>query len=193
MVLSETFRQSGRSNAKARELDPQNILLHHYPLRRLEAESIRDSILTASGTLKASLFGPSIDPHRDQPQDYRRLFSGPLDGDGRRSLYLKVTRMEGTRFLETFDYPAPMAARGSRDVTNVPAQALTLLNDPFVVAEAEECAKRLLNSPAESVDARVEQLFAMALGRHPNSVEQERFRGLASELASLQRCRVKNC
>ena len=95
--------------------------------------------------------------------------------------------MEGTRFLETFDYPAPMAARGSRDVTNVPAQALTLLNDPFVVAEAEECAKRLLSMPAESVDARVGQLFAMALGRHPNSVEQERFRGLASELASLQK------
>jgi hypothetical protein len=187
MVLSETFRQSGEINAKARELDPQNALLHHYPLRRLEAESIRDSILSASGELKGALFGPSTQPHRDQPQDYRRLFSGPLDGNGRRSLYLKVTRMEGMRFLETFDYPSAMAARGSRDVTNVPTQALTLLNDPFVVAEAEQCAKRLLKSPAESIDARIEQLFATALGRRPNSVEQERFRGLASELASLHR------
>lgn len=187
MVLSETFRQSGEINAKARELDPQNALLHHYPVRRLEAESIRDSILTASGKLQTSLFGPSTDPHRDQPQEYRRLFSGPLDGNGRRSLYLKVTRMEGTRFLDTFDYPVPMAARGSRDVTNVPAQALTLLNDPFVIAEAEECAKRLLNNSVQSIDARVEQLFAIALGRRPNSVEQERFRGLASELVSLHK------
>lgn len=187
MVLSQTFRQSGEVNAEARELDPQNAMLHHYPVRRLEAETIRDSILTASGTINTTLFGPSIDPHRDQPQDYRRLFSGPLDGDGRRSLYLKVTRMEGTRFLETFDYPGPMTARGSRDVTNVPAQSLTLLNDPFVVAEAGECAKRLLKSPAESVDARVEQLFTTALGRRPNSVEQERFRGVAAELASLHK------
>ena len=187
MVLSETFRQSGEITAQAREVDPQNALLHHYPLRRLEAESVRDTLLTASGKLDSSLFGPSTDPYRDQPQDYRRLFSGPLDGKGRRSLYLKVTRMEGTRFLETFDYPVPMAARGSRDVTNVPAQALTLLNDPFVVAEAEECAKRLLTMPADSVDTRVGQLFEIALGRRPNPVEYERFRGLAAELASMQK------
>ncbi len=57
MVLSETFRQAGETNAKARELDPQNTLLHHYPVRRLEAESIRDSILSASGKLHQSLFG----------------------------------------------------------------------------------------------------------------------------------------
>jgi hypothetical protein len=113
------------------------------------------------------------------------LFSGPLDGDGRRSLYLKVTRMEGTRLLDTFDYPVPMTARGSRDVTNVPAQALTLLNDPFVLAEAEHAARRLLNQPATSLESRVEQLFLAALGRRPTAVETERFRGLAAELASL--------
>ena len=54
-------------------------------------------------------------------------------------------------------------------MTNVPAQALTLLNDPFVIAEAEECAKRLLTKPAESVDTRVAQLFAEALGARPDS------------------------
>jgi hypothetical protein len=185
MALSETFQQSGEITARARELDPQNALLHHYPLRRLAAESIRDSILNSSGNLKPSIFGPSVHPHRDQPQDYRKLFSGPLDGEGRRSIYLKVTRMEGTRLLETFDYPAPMVARGSRDVTNVPAQALTLLNDPFVIAEAERCAALLLKTKGGSVDARVEQLFATALGRHPTPAERERFRGLAAELASL--------
>lgn len=187
MVLSETFRQSGEISAKAREVDPQNALLHHYPLRRLEAESIRDSILTSSGALKPSMFGPSIDPHRDQPQDYRKLFSGPLDGGGRRSLYLKVTRMEGTRLLETFDYPVPMVARGNRDVTNVPAQALTLLNDPFVIAQAERCAQDILKAPADSLDTRLEQLFESALRRHPTSIERERFRGLAGELASLHK------
>ena len=93
--------------------------------------------------------------------------------------------MEGTRLLDTFDYPAPMAARGSRDVTNVPAQALTLLNDPFVLAEAEHAARQLLKEPAKTLDGRVEQLFLAALGRRPTALETERFRGLAEELASL--------
>jgi hypothetical protein len=185
LVMSETFQQSGEVTPRAREIDPENRLLHHYPLRRLEAESIRDSILLSSGKLSKEMYGPSLDPHRDQEKAYRRLFSGPLDGNGRRSLYLKVTRMEGTRFLDMFDYPSPMATRGSRDVTNVPAQALTLLNDPFVVSEAEACARRLLSLDASSVEQRIDALFRLVLSRSPNSAERERFRGLAAEVASL--------
>jgi hypothetical protein len=185
MVLSETFRQSSTSDARAVEADPQNVLLHHYPVRRLTAESVRDSILQASGKLDTRMFGPSTDPHRDQAKEYRRLFSGPLDGEGRRSIYMKITRMEGPAFLETFDYPNPMAARGSRDETNVPAQALALLNDPFVIAEAEECALRVLAVPGASVNVRIEELFRRALARVPTKIERERFAGLAAELASL--------
>ena len=89
---------------KAIKLDPKNRMLHHYPLRRLRAEAIRDSILATSGRLQANFFGPSIQPFRKNPNDYRKLLSGPLDGEGRRSLYLKVTRMEGPQFLELFDF-----------------------------------------------------------------------------------------
>jgi hypothetical protein len=187
MVLSETFRQTSSIDPGSAEADPQNALLHHYPVRRLTAESIRDSILLAAGTLDTTMFGRSIEPHRDQAKEYRRLFSGPVDGGGRRSIYTKVTRMEGPAFLETFDYPNPMAARGSRDVTNVPAQALALLNDPFVIAEASECADRLLATPGTSVDERIEELFRRALARMPTAVERERFAGMAAELASLYR------
>jgi hypothetical protein len=185
MVLSAAFRQSSTAAPEARESDPQNVLLHHYPLRRLQAESIRDRLLMSSGNLKPATFGPSVHPHRDQPKEYRRLFSGPVDGGGRRSLYLKVTRMEGTRFLETFDYPNPMTTRGSRDTTNVPAQSLTLINDPFVHLQAEALAKRLLERPAQGLDSRIAALFHAALSRAPTSVEAERFRNLAAELASL--------
>ena len=185
LALSETFRQGGEASPDAVEADPQNLLLHHYPLRRLGAEALRDSILLTSGNLRDSMFGPSIHPHRAAAQEYRRLFSGALDGEGRRSIYIKVTRMEGARFLETFDYPMPMATRGRRDVTNVPAQALTLLNDPFLVGEATACANRLLDRQASSVEERITDLFRMTLGRDPTAVEQERFRGLAGELASL--------
>ena len=127
IVLSQAFRQAGEATPRAHQVDPLNKLLHHYPLRRLEGESLRDSILLMSGKLRDSMFGPSIHPHRAEAKDYRRLFSGPLDGAGRRSIYLKVTRMEGMKFLETFDYPNPLVTRGRRDETNVPAQALTLL------------------------------------------------------------------
>lgn len=187
LVTSSTFRQSGQTTPLAREKDPRNALLHHYPLRRLSGEALRDSILVASGKLQAPLFGPSIDPFRDEAKDYRRLFAGPLDGAGRRSLYLKVTRMDGYRFLETFDYPNPMATRGTRDVTNVPLQALTLLNDPFVIAEAEACARRLLATPASGTGERIDQLFRIILSRRPTAVERERLSGLIAELASLQR------
>lgn len=185
MVLTRAFRQSNTpAQAElARELDPQNRWLHHYPVRRLTAEELRDSILVASGSLDATLFGPSIDPYRDKPQDYRRLFSGPLDGAGRRSLYLKVTRMEGAKFLETFDYPNPMATVGARDITNVPAQALTLLNDPFVVDQAAKLAGRQAGSLP--LDAFLDGLFRQTLARLPQPAERERFRGLARELASL--------
>ena len=185
IVLSQAFRQAGESTPRARQVDPLNKLLHHFPLQRLEGESLRDSILLMSGKLRDSMFGPSIHPHRAEAKDYRRLFSGPLDGSGRRSIYLKVTRMEGMKFLETFDYPNPLVTRGRRDVTNVPAQALTLLNDPFVISEARACAERLLAQPAGSVEERIDDLFRTALGRGPSSQELERFRGLAARLAGL--------
>jgi hypothetical protein len=78
-----------------------------------------------------------------------------------------------------------MITRGARDVTNVPAQALTMLNDPFVVTQAEALAQRLVKSPPPSIDARITELFRAALARNPDSTELERFRGLALELAAL--------
>ena len=183
LVTSQAFQQSSQSSARSREMDPRNRLLQHYPLRRLDAESIRDAMLTVSGRLDPTLYGESIHPYREKPQDYRRLFSGPLDGAGRRSLYLKVTRMEGTRFLETFDYPPPLVARGARDVTNVPAQALTLLNDPFVLNQATTWADRLLKRDKDTIDARLDLMFVEALSRHATGPERERFRVLVFKLA----------
>ena len=185
LVLSETFRQSSRPSSLATRVDPDNRSLHHYPLRRLEAEVVRDTILAASGRLEPRLFGPSIQPFRDDPKDYRKLLSGPLDGDGRRSLYLRVTRMESPPFLELFDFPAPSATRGRRDRTNVPSQALALLNDPFVVEQAGFWAERLLAEGDETVEARLERMFRRALGRSPDAAELGRFRGAVSRLSAL--------
>jgi len=186
LVLSNTFQQSSR-NAAPSSSDPLNRLLARYPVRRLEAEAIRDAILTVSGRLDRTLYGPSIQPHREQPKDYRKLHQGPLDGDGRRSIYLKVTRHEGPRFLEVFDFPNPTLARGNRDETNVAPQALAMMNDPFIVDQAGVWADRLIAGRVPSAEARVDAMFRTALGRLPEARERERMSGLVKELASLHK------
>lgn len=187
LVMSESFRQEGKASEEARKTDPQNRLLSHYSVRRLEGESVRDSILAVSGRLDPTMYGPPVQPNREEPKDYRKLFQGPLDGDGRRSLYIKVTRHEGSRFLETFDFPNPTVARGNRDSTNVPPQALALLNDPFVIEQAGVWADRLIARNAPSAEARIEEMFREALGRRPDEAERERFTGLTNEIASLHK------
>ena len=183
MVLSDTFRQSSQAQPRSAEADPQNQLWHRYPVRRLEAEAVRDSILAVSGSLNPKLFGESVQPHRVEPKPYRRLFQGPLDGEGRRSIYLKITRMEGPRFLETFDFPPPLQTRGNRDVTNVPSQSLALLNDPFVLGQARSWAEKLVAHGDDAVDARLSRMFQAALGRPASAEELNRLRSLAESLA----------
>jgi hypothetical protein len=127
LVLTKTFQSSNRSSEMSREIDPQNRLLQHYPARRMDAELVRDAILTASGRLDGKLFGMSVQPFREKEYADRRLFPGPLDGEGRRSVYIKNNLMEAPKFLGAFNFPGGKVTQGRRDVTNVPAQALALL------------------------------------------------------------------
>jgi hypothetical protein len=185
IVLSRTFGLASQPSASAKERDPQNRLLSHYPARRLEAEAIRDGILAASGRLDATLFGMSIQPFREQDNADRRLFAGPLDGNGRRSIYIKNNLMEAPKFLGAFNFPGGKVAQGKRDVTNVPAQALALLNDPFVLQQAETWATRLVAQPDAAVSTRIDTMFQTALGRLPAVEERERFERAARKLAEL--------
>jgi hypothetical protein len=151
----------------------------------MEAEAIRDAILTASGRLDRTLYGPSIQPYRSAENADRRLFPGPLDGHGRRSLYIKNNLMEVPHFLGAFNFPGGKVTQGRRDVINVPAQALALLNDPFVLQQAEVWARRLVSRPDATVAERVEQLFLTALGRPPSAAERQRFSQAVARLAEL--------
>ena len=185
LVTSETFRQSGQTTARAREVDPLNRLLHHYPLRRLDAETLRDSLLFVSGGLDRRLFGSPINPHRANEDATKRLLSGPLDGNGRRSIYLKATIMEPPKFLATFNQPAPKIPTGHRDVTNVPAQALTLLNDPFVGGQAELWAQKLIATPHESPQGRLTEMFKRAFSRDPEEQELARWVDAIEDITGL--------
>jgi hypothetical protein len=185
IVLTRSFALSHEPPASALQIDPNNRLLAHYPARRMEAESIRDAVLATSGRLDRKLFGMSISAYREVDNEYRRLFRGPLDGHGRRSIYIKVTLMESPKFLEAFDLPGGKVAQGRRDVTNAPAQALAMLNDPFVLQQAEVWGGRLVKGEQHSVRGRIELMFRTALGREPTDEESDRFTRFVSEVAAL--------
>jgi hypothetical protein len=192
IVLSSTYRMQSEHERgdRAERLDPNNELFHRMNVRRLEAEAIRDALLAVSGRLDRTLYGPSVPPFltpfmdgRGRPQS-----SGPLDGDGRRSIYLGVRRNFLNPMFLAFDFPAPASPMGRRNVSNVPAQALTLMNDPFVVGQAELCALRLLTersgpAPVAPQD-RLARIYETALGRLPTAHEIVAAIGFLAEAAS---------
>ena len=165
LVTSSVWRQASVPAHNAIEVDPENRLWHHLPMRRLEAEPIRDSILMVAGRLDRTMFGPPIEPFRTAEDSQKRLFQGPLDGEGRRSIYLDMTLMEPPRFLALFNQPIPKQTVGRRDVSNVPDQALALLNDPFVIAMAKHWSERLVADGLTSPEHRIAGMLETALAR----------------------------
>jgi hypothetical protein len=184
LLLTETFRQSGKRSDEAMQRDPANRLLHHYPTRRLEAESIRDSMLRVSGRMDEKLYGRSVNPFRPAEDGAKRLFSGPLDGNGRRSLYLTMSIMAPPKILTTFDLPDLRLPSGKRTVTNVPSQSLTMLNDPLVSSLAKHWASQLLKAPHHSPEERVSDMFFAAFARIPQKHELQRWITVAREFAT---------
>ncbi len=187
LVLSSTYQMASRASAEADEADPTNVLLHRMPVRRLEAEAIRDAILAVSGRLDATMHGPGVPPHlsafmlgRGRPGA-----SGPLDGNGRRSVYLNVRRNFLNPMFLAFDYPTPFTAIGRRSVSNVPAQALTMMNNPLVLQQAELWAKRVLAEPNRTPEQRVEAMTVAALGRPPSELERREALAFLAEQGKL--------
>ncbi|NBT14235.1 MAG: DUF1553 domain-containing protein, partial [Planctomycetia bacterium] len=153
--------------------DPRNLLLHHATLRRLEAEAIRDKILAVSGRLDRTVGGPGVEVFITPFHDGRgKPGSGPLDGAGRRSIYTRIRRNFLPSFLLAFDMPVPFQAMGRRNVTNVPAQALALMNDPFVTAQATEWAKKTLRDESLAPEARIDTMYREAFAREPTADER---------------------
>jgi hypothetical protein len=172
LVLTDTYRMTSAGSPEADEADPTNALLHKFRVKRLEGEAIRDAMLTASGRLDRTVGGPSVPVHLTPFMDGRGKpsVSGPTDGNGRRSLYLAVRRNFPSPFLLAFDTPIPFSTVGRRQVSNVPAQALILLNDPFVHEQAGRWGKELAKKP-NTLAERVHGMYLAAFGRPPTTDE----------------------
>jgi hypothetical protein len=98
--------------------------------------------------------------------------SGPLAGEGRRSIYINARRNFLTPLLLAFDYPVTFTPIGRRCNSAIPAQALTLMNDPFVVQQAGQWAERVLDDAEGTADERIDALYRAAFGRPPTDNER---------------------
>ncbi|MFM1822509.1 MAG: hypothetical protein RI967_775 [Planctomycetota bacterium] len=154
--------------------EPRATVWAPLPVRRLDAESIRDAMLAASGRLAPAAGGPSVAAYLSEHMQGRGRpgRSGPVDGDGRRSVYLEVRRNFLDPFLQAFDQPLPSAACGRRNASNVPAQSLALLNS----ALAHELAAKWGGEVAAiggSDAARVDGMWLRAFSRPPTADERD--------------------
>ncbi len=170
IVLSETYQTACAESATNAKLDPHNDLMWKTDRRRLDAESIRDSILAASGSLDRTMGGPHPFPPEaswnfTQHEPFQAVYE-----TNRRSVYLMVQRNRRHPFLSLFDGADPNASTGVRSVTTVPTQALFFMNDPFIHREADHLADRLLHDCADD-DARIRLATLLMLGRNAAPAE----------------------
>nr|WP_231741045.1 PSD1 and planctomycete cytochrome C domain-containing protein [Thalassoglobus neptunius] len=174
IVLSRVYQLDCVPVAESLRADPKNQMWHFRPPKRLEGEVIRDAILSISGRLDPTLYGEPVPVHLTPFMDGRGRpkNSGPLDGDGRRSIYVAVRRNFLSPFMLTFDTPAPFSTMGRRNVSNVPAQSLILMNDPFVVEQSKLWAQRAIEEN-DSMDSRLDWLYQTAFSRSSNARERE--------------------
>jgi len=153
LVSTEAFQRSSRASELATQKDPANALLSHAHIRRLEAESIRDALLSISGALNPLQMGTSV-----------------AQTVPRRSVYLQQRRNSLPALLTTFDAPKPFTTLGRRDSTTVPAQSLTLLNDPAVLQLAKRWSDSV-RAKNRSNEANISEMFEAALGHPPTPRE----------------------
>jgi hypothetical protein len=180
MLLSETYRMASVGNAAAEKLDPAGALLWRFPPRRMEAETLRDAILAASGQLNLAAGGPGIYPKISR--EVLETQSRPGDGWGtsspseiaRRSVYVFVKRTLLVPELEVLDFPSTEETCEQRVVSTVAPQALTLLNGEFIHEQAQAFAQRIAREAGDDNAARIVRAYRLALGRLPTNAELAR-------------------
>jgi hypothetical protein len=176
IVTSEAFRQGWRDSPLGRRVDPDNTLLWRAPVRRLEAEAVRDAMLSAAGRLYRRVGG---EPVPVMPDDSGRVVLGVdlRDGAGylrgkeidlrneqyRRSLYVQVRRSKVLSVLEAFDAAQPAPCTERRNFSTAPQQALLLMNSQFIALRAADVAGRL--SGEANLEAKVRRAWWLVYGR----------------------------
>ena len=186
IVLSATYQRSSRANVSNYSKDPENKWLWRASPRQIDAEAYRDSMLQVSGNLDLS---------RPLGSDLAKLGQGrvgrlPLDVNSaiartHRSVYLPIVRNNVPEALALFDFADPAAPSAKREETNVPGQALYLLNSPFVIQQAKNMADEL-GKRYEKIENQIAHAFLQVYGRPAQSSEIAESKAFIASMASVQ-------
>jgi hypothetical protein len=173
IVSSDAYR---RSSSPAPDLDPDidpnNRLLAYFPVRRLEAESIRDAILTVSGRLESEMGGKTI-PLRNRQMVFNHTSEDHTNYESlRRTAYLPVVRNHVFDWMHLFDYPDPTMPTGDRNSTVIAPQALLMMNSELAIESARAFAARVKKS-GETTQEKIQAAWQLALSRNPSSTEMK--------------------
>lgn len=193
LVTSATYRQGSTDRADGARVDADNRYLWRMNRSRLDAESLRDAMLFIAGRLDFTMGGPSVqqfhfkDDH-SPVYDYSRFDVGSPAAT-RRSVYRFIVRSVPDPFMETMDCPDPSLLAPRRGTTVTALQALALLNDPWVLQQAEAWAGRLASSTSD-LSAQVVAACELALNRPPQPREAVRLLAYAREHGTTNLCRV---
>lgn len=196
IVLSAAYRQSSSAkNARAAQLDTNNTLLWRQNRRKLEAEAVRDAVLAVSGKLDLTMGGPGwkdfVVKHPEHSPHYKYDLADPNDPrTWRRSIYRFIVRSQMQPFMTSLDCADPSMRVDKRNESVSPAQALALLNNGFMVAQAEHFAARLEKEVNADLAARVERACRLALGHAPSVEDARKLTAFAKDRGLANLCRV---
>ena len=191
IVTSRIYRQASHPREQALRVDADARLLWRFPPRRLEAEAIRDGMLSVSGKLNLKMGGRGFDffNQRGGLSDY--VPKQTFDANGwRRMIYAHKVRMQAVDIFGAFDCPdaGQMKPRRTRSIT--PVQSLSLLNSPFANRQAAFFAGRVRREAGNGTAAQINLAFRLACARAPKPSEQQALQQLAMEHSLEQACRV---
>ena len=171
IMLSNTYQMSGDYDARSSEVDPENILLWRMPRRRLEAEAIRDAVMSASGGLNFTM-GGSLLTYKDRQYVTNTAKGGNVDYDRPiRAVYIPVVRSSMYEVFSAFDLPDPTSSNGDRDSTVVAPQALFMMNSSVMLQHSRKMADSLLAKPSSDDASRIREAYERALSRPASSQE----------------------
>ncbi len=178
ITTSSAYRMSKAANADHAAADPENRLLWRVPLRRLEVEAIRDSILAVSGQLHPKMFGPAMKPAipaaaleaNTDKQSVWKMSDEPEAS--RRTIYAFIKRGLVVPMLEVLDLGDTVHSCPQRQITTVAPQALSLFNNEFIVAQARHFAARVTREAGPDATAQIDRIWRLALCRAPSRAEQ---------------------
>lgn len=194
ILLTDTYRQSSADNEEAAKLDSTNRFLWRQNRRKLEAEAVRDAVLWVSGKLDLSMGGPGwqdfvVEQPAHSPH-YRYDLADPMDVKTfRRSVYRFIVRSQTQPWMTSLDCADPSMRVDRRNESLTPLQALALLNNGFLLAQAKELACRV-EAEVKDPSQRLERAFSLALSRSPSAQELKLLTEYASENGNANACRL---